>query len=143
VLFIHPAVQMIAVVISLLVMRMGIQRAEQNHLGMEKNFNWKQHVVLGRIALILLCAGTVAGLVVTRLNWKGFLITGMHGYTGIMIGLLVLSGICSGNRLNGRKSNSRKLIIFHGINNTVLMLLLLFQMYSGYKVYMTFVLNYQ
>jgi uncharacterized membrane protein YozB (DUF420 family) len=141
-LIIHPVIQIIAIFISLSVLHRGIQRAEQNHFGIEKKFNWKRHVLMGRIAFIILFAGISTGLIITRLNWKSFLITGFHGYTGLLVLFLILTGIFSGTILNSQKEHYGKLNVFHGINNTVLILLLLFQIYTGFKVYITYVLSY-
>ncbi len=142
VIFIHPAIQISAILLSFPVMHLGIRRAAYNHFGREKRFNRKRHVLMGRVVFLLLFTGIATGLFVTGINWKSYLISGIHGYTGILIALLVIIGFYSGTMLASRKSSSAQMIILHGINNGVLLLLLFFQIYSGYKFYMTFVINF-
>ncbi len=119
----------------------GIQRAAYNHFGRGSRFDRKRHVLRGKIAFILLLTGITAGLTVTGITWKSLLVTGIHGYTGLLIALLIMIGLYSGTMLADRKSISAQMVILHGINNGVLLLLLFFQMYSGYKFYITFVIN--
>ncbi len=138
---IHPIVQGCAILLSLYVAFLGLQRFLMLHLKQKRRFLWKRHVRFGLVALIALLAGIAGGLSVVRLSWNKFLITGSHGITGLILVPLIVFGIITGVAMNKKKKKRRLLPLLHGINNTLIILVGLIQIHTGFEVYTAFVLG--
>lgn len=120
---------------------LGVQRFRFLHLKQQAVFRWKQHVVLGEIALGLLLSGMIGGMTMVYVYWYGFFITGTHGKVGIAMAPFVIFGVASGLYME-RKKKQRKLLPFvHGLNNLVVLILAVTQILSGWWVYRVFVLG--
>jgi hypothetical protein len=138
-LLIHPIIQLTATLLALLVLQQGIQRFRSQHLKKKAVFKWKQHVYLGTGVMVLWSVGFVGGLAVVRNYWYAMFITGTHARVGIVMLAFMLIGLVSGWIMHGRKQRRKVLPLIHGVNNLVLVLLALFQVYNGWQVLNAFV----
>jgi hypothetical protein len=66
-------------------------------------------------------------------------ITGIHGKVGVAMLPFMQVGIVSGWIMHRRKQRRKVLPLIHGVNNLVLILLALVQIYSGWQVLTVFV----
>lgn len=138
-LLLHPFMQLAATVLVLVVLRQGIQRFRFQHLKRKAAFQWKRHVYLGTGVMAIWSAGFVGGLLVVRDYWYAVFITGVHAKVGVAMLPFMLVGVVSGWIMHARKRPRKLLPLVHGANNLVLVLLAMFQLYSGWQVLRTFV----
>jgi nitric oxide reductase large subunit len=140
-LVIHPVIQLSAIVSTVYVFYLGVQRFRSLHLKQKTLFRWKRHVVLGEIALGALLAGVLAGMTVVYVYWHGFLMTETHGKVALVMVPFILFGLFSGLYMNRKRRHRRLLPLVHGLNNLILLIFALTQLVSGWWVYRTFVLG--
>lgn len=140
-LFIHPIIQLSAVMLTLYVFYLGVQRFRSLHLNQKTLFRWKRHVLLGKIALLALSGGMIGGMTMVYFYWHGFLITGFHGRAALLMTPFIIFGAASGLYINHNKKKQTALPIIHGLSNLVLLILALTQAVTGWRVYMMFVLG--
>lgn len=140
-LAIHPIIQVWALVAALYAFCLGVQRFRFLHLHKKTAFKWKRHVVFGEIALGIFLLGMLGGMTVVYLYWHGFLITGSHGNIALVMAPCVVFGLVSGLYMNVRKKKRRVLPLVHGLNNLLVLILGLCQVYTGWWVYKTFALG--
>ena len=140
-LFIHPIIQSSAILLSLYVLYLGVQRFRFLHLSKKAVFRWKRHVALGETALGALLAGMVGGMTMVYFYWHGFLITGTHGKVALVMVPFIIFGLASGLHMNRKKTKGRLLPFLHGLNNLALLILAMTQLVSGYRIYTAFVLG--
>jgi hypothetical protein len=138
-LLIHPFIQLTATLLVLLVLKQGFERFRSQHLKQRAVFKWKQHVYLGTLVMVLWWAGFVGGLAVVRNYWYAMFITGMHAKVGMVMLPFMLIGMLSGWIMHRRKQRRKVLPLIHGVNNLILVLLALFQIYNGWQVLNAFV----
>ena len=137
----HPIIQMSATVLCLYVLVLGAARFRRLHLKQKIIFKWQHHVKLGTTALLILLFGDFFGLLMVKISWHGFLITGNHGRRLFFILPLILAGLLSGWYMHKRKKKRVILPLIHGSVNVLLVVLLLFQAFSGWQVYNAYVLG--
>ena len=89
-LSIHPIIQISATCLGLYVFYLGVQRFRSLHLKQKVKFNWKRHVLLGKIVMATWLAGILGGLSIVYMTWHGFLVTGIHGKVALVILPLIL-----------------------------------------------------
>lgn len=135
VFIIHPAVQLMAIVVTLYVFYLGVQRFRFFHLHHKTVFRWKRHVALGGIALFLLLAGMVGGMAVVYLYWRRLLIMGAHSTVALVMVPIIIFGIVSGLYMSRRRENGKLLSLVHGLNNLAILVLALAQVVSGLMVF--------
>ncbi len=140
-LFFHPLLQFSAIVLALYVLFIGINRFRSLHLKHKTMFKWKQHVLLGAIALTSWAAGMAGGMVLVYIYWQKILITGLHGKTALVMLPMILFGLLSGYIMNKTRKKRTVLPLAHGINNLILTLLALAQGITGWGVIKLFVLG--
>ena len=140
-LLIHPAIQLCASLLACYILFLGIQRFRMLHMKQKAKFNWKRHVLLGIISMVTFMAGMIGAMVLAYLHWHGILITGVHAEIALLILPLLLFGFLSGLYMNRVKKKRKILPLFHGIVNLILVLLALFQVYTGWWVYNIFILG--
>jgi len=138
-LLIHPFVQATGILVCIAAFVTGLQRVRSHHLKQKVRFPWKLHVLLGKIALVTLLAGMTLGLGMVRYSWDANLMTMGHGTMGLVILPFLLVGLVSGVVLDAKGRQRPLLRIVHGLNNTVLLLLVLNQIRTGLEVYRLFV----
>jgi hypothetical protein len=119
-MYIHPALQVAMILVSLVVLWLGIKRFAARSLGKKARFNWRLHVWLGTIVLVAALLGALGGLIVARGYWSAWLATGPHGVLGLIAVPFIIFGGLTGWYMNQRKKSRRVLPLIHGLNNLVL-----------------------
>lgn len=137
--YVHPIVQAAATLAALYLLYLGSFRFRSLHLGHKTGFKRKLHVGLGRPAMIVLVLGILGGLIFVRWAWRGWLITGPHGWLGLAALPLILFGLISGWVMASRPKPRKNLALAHGLVNTVLVIVLLIQFRLGDEVLDTLV----
>ena len=140
-LVIHPIIQFAAVMLTLYVFYLEVQRFWSLHLHQKRLFRWKRHVLLGKIALLALLGGMIGGMTMAYLYWHGFLVTGFHGRVALVMTPFIIFGAAAGLYMNRKKKKRKALPIIHGLSNLVILILALTQVATGWRVYMQFVLG--
>lgn len=140
-LVIHPIIQLSAIVLTLYVFYLGVQRFRSLHLHQKTVFRWKRHVLLGKIALLALAGGMMGGMTMAYLYFHGLLITGIHGKTALVMAVFIIFGGASGLYMNHNKKKRTALPVIHGLNNFILLIFALTQVITGWRVYLQFVLG--
>ena len=141
-LSVHPVIQGSAILLALYVFFLGIQRFRYLHLHHGVGFKWKRHVFLGEIALGAWLVGTVGGMAMVYFYWDGFLMTGTHGKVALLMVPFIIFGLASGLFMIHNKKKRKILPLVHGLSNFVLLILVLSQVVSGWRVYRVFVLGW-
>ncbi len=140
-LVIHPIIQFLAVMLTLYVFYLGVQRFRSLHLHQKTLFRWKRHVLLGEIAVLALLGGMIGGMTMVYLYWHGFLITGFHGRVALAMTPFIIFSAASGLYMNRNKKKRTALPMIHGLSNLGILIFVLTQVLTGWKVYMLLVLG--
>ena len=138
---IHPIFQSVGILIALYVMKLGISRFRMVHFKKKIRFNWNQHVRFGIIATTIWLIGIFGGLYTVKTSWYGLFITGYHAKIGLLMIPFILFAIGSGIYMDRKKKKRAILPLIHAIFNTVMLFLVLLQIYTGVGVYRTYVLG--
>ena len=138
---VHPIFQSVGILMAVYVWWLGFQRFKMLHLNQKIRFNWKQHVRFGIMATVSWLIGISGGLYMIKSSWHGMLITGIHSKIGVLIIPFILFSVGTGLYMDQKKKKRKVLPLIHGINNTVMLLLALSQIYTGIIVYQEFVLG--
>ena len=131
-LVIHPIIQLSAIMLTLYVFYLGVQRFRSLHLRQKTLFRWNRHVLLG---------GMMGGITMIYLYLHGFLITGVHGKVALVMTTFIIFGGTTGLYMDRNKKKRTALPLIHGLSNLVLLILALTQIVTGWRVYMQFVLG--
>jgi len=140
VLYFHPIFQFIGILLTVYALYLGSNRFRGIHLKQRVSFNWKRHVLVGKVSLGAILAGALGGMVIVRVAWHGFLVTGAHGKTGLLMIPLIIFGLVSGLHMDRVKKKRNVLPLIHGANNLILTVLCLFQIITGLAVIRNFIL---
>ena len=134
-LFFHPLLQFGVILLALFVLWLGWHRFQSLHLHRRGVvFRRQRHVLLGRLTLLLMLAGLFGGLSMAWLTWSSVFITGWHARVAMVIAVLAVIGYATGSHMERVKKRRTWLPLLHGITNAVLVLLALFQIYTGWRV---------
>lgn len=136
----HPVLQFTATLAGLYVMYFGWVRFQSAHLGRKLVFPWKQHVKWGTITLAVWAAGGLGGMGVARMAWSNSFLTGVHAWVGLVMIPLCAVGYLTGQRLDAVKKRRKWLPLLHGANNLLLVVLSLWQIWTGIGVVRTYLL---
>ncbi|MGE4298521.1 MAG: DUF4079 family protein [Desulfovibrionaceae bacterium] len=139
-LWMHPIIQLSVTVLSTYVMFMGIQRFRFVHAKAKVRFDWKRHVLLGKIVLAVWFFGFCLGLGMARYDWGTVNLTEGHFMVGMIMAPLIVFGFVSGLILQTPAKGHGRLALVHGVLNTVLFLLSLYQLVTGIGVVRLFLL---
>ncbi|MBW2259480.1 MAG: DUF4079 domain-containing protein [Deltaproteobacteria bacterium] len=137
----HPIIQSLATLLAVYVFHQGLQRFRALHLNQRTFFRWKQHVVLGEIALGMWLAGLLGGAVTVYVSWRGFFITGTHGEVALVMAPFIIFGLASGLYMHYKKRARKVLPFIHGLSNLVVLILACVQVATGWGVYRMYVLG--
>lgn len=138
---IHPIWQSVGIMTVIYVWGLGFSRFRSQHLNQKVRFDWKRHVRFGLIGTSVWLAGICGGLYMVKSSWYGFLITGVHGKTGILLIPFIFFAMGSGLYMDRKKKKRKILPLVHGISNTMMLLLALSQIYTGVMVYREYVMG--
>lgn len=134
-LFVHPLLQCLAIVLAVYVLWLGWQRTQSLHLHRRGVlFQRHRHVFWGRLALLVLVAGLLGGFTMAWWAWESVFVTGWHARLAVLILPLAIVGYATGSRMERVKKRRAGLPVLHGVNNGLLVLLALLQMYTGWRV---------
>ena len=133
---IHPIIQAAMILAMVYVWWLGSRRFLMLHLERKTKFNWRRHVRVGVVVLVVASAGLVAGLYMGKDLWYRYLASGLHGYFALVSIPLILFGLISGLYMNARKRPRRILPLIHAVNNTVLLGLFMALAVTGIGLYL-------
>jgi len=139
-LWIHPVLQFLCTVLALYVMFLGVQRFRAAHLKHKVMFNWKRHVLTGKIVLGVWFVAFVWGAGACRILWGASDLTGTHFVVGLIMLPLLVTGYATGHVLDAVKKRRTVLPLVHGANNALLLGLALYQIWTGIEVVRVFLL---
>ncbi len=131
VMWIHPALQVAALVLGLYALHLGWRRFAFAHLGRKIMFPWKRHVALGSLVLAIWLAGLILGLSMAYHAWSMVFITGLHYQTALAMLPLLAFGYLSGRVMDKHKAKRKALPLAHAANNLLLVLMALSQLATG------------
>jgi hypothetical protein len=134
-IWIHPVLQTLAGGLSLYVLYLGWVRFRAAHLG-DANavFAWKRHVLLGKIVLTTWGLTFFIGLSVVWLDMKRVFVTGQHYKVALLMLPLIAFGLGTGLVMDRVKAKRTALPLAHGSANALLVLLGLYQLYTGMAI---------
>ncbi len=131
-MWIHPAFQILAMCLSLAVLQLGWVRFRSAHLGRKDAvFAWKRHVQLGTTVLCAWVLAFALGLCAAWWKWESVFITGRHYQAALVMLPLIVFGLGSGLFMDRVKAQRTALPLAHAVGNAVLVLLALFELYTG------------
>jgi hypothetical protein len=139
-LWIHPVLQCIGLLLSFYVLYLGYARFLVLHRGMKGVFAWKRHVALGLTVMAIWPAGFALGGGMAWWRWHIVMITGWHYQVALIMVPLLIFGLASGYVMDKHKKKRNALPLAHAINNAVLVLLAVCQLISGIGVIRSLVL---
>lgn len=138
----HPFFQALAILLVFYAAFLGLQRARSLHFGQQNvTFRRKRHALIGAIALFMLLGGLAGGKIIAGIVWQGLIEIHRHENLALTILPFLLIGIITGLYLYFKPGKRTVLPAVHAVNNVILLILLLVQAYSGYHVYMHYVLR--
>ncbi|MGE4292927.1 MAG: DUF4079 family protein [Desulfovibrio sp.] len=133
-LWIHPAIQLLAMFFAFHALRLGWKRFCTAHLGQKCVFPWKEHVQWGQLAEGFWLGGLALGLWAAHWTWRGFGITGAHFWIGLAMGALIVVSFASGTVMNRIKKRRRLLPLVHACAGFALAALALAELVTGILV---------
>jgi hypothetical protein len=139
-LWVHPALQVIATLIGFYAAYLGMERFLSQHMDMRTHFLWNRHVKVGLLAIALWCLGLVGGLLVARLKWQVNFVTGPHYQTAFAMLPFMFFGLGSGFYMDKRKARRKVLPLAHAICNLLLLSMAFYQFKTGWQVIKDFIL---
>lgn len=137
--YIHPIVQLVAILISFYVLKLGVSRFRLIHLKQETLFKWKLHVRLGAMATTIWLIGVFGGTFIVKSGWYGHIVSGLHGKIGLLLIPFIIFSLVSGVYMDRNKEKRTILPLVHAGFNTVMLILVLLQIYTGVDIYLTYV----
>ncbi|MFH1058438.1 MAG: DUF4079 family protein [Pseudomonadota bacterium] len=140
-LYIHPVIQVIAVLLTIYALFLGLPRLVSLHLGRKRRFARQRHIRVGELALSLMILGTLGGLIMVRIYWHGWLLTGEHGENGLIMLPFMLFGLISGLYMARSPQRRKALPLIHALNNLLVLILALHQAWEGREVIERFLLG--
>jgi len=135
VMWIHPVLQTLAVLLSLYVLYLGWVRFSFAHLGRKGTpFPWKRHVQQGSVVMTVWVLAFAIGLGAAWWSWKAVFITDLHYQLGITMLPLIGFGLGTGLYMDRVKARRVLLPIAHGVVNAMLVLMALAQLATGVAI---------
>lgn len=140
-MWIHPLIQTVALLLAIYVLHMGMQRFRFQHLKIKCFFNWKRHVLLGKIVHGIWLFGAALGLFMANSEWGSINITGPHYTVGVLmipvLGVALLTGLIL-QKPSGKRAG---LAMTHGTANVLLFFMALYQFVTGLEVIQLFLMG--
>jgi len=132
IMWIHPVLQTLALGLSFFVLYLGWVRFSFAHLGAKGVvFAWKQHVLLGKLVLCVWALAFVIGLGAAWLSWKSVFVTDHHYLVALGMLPLIAFGLGTGLVMDRTKAKRTTLPLAHAFANALLVILALYQLYTG------------
>jgi len=140
-LWIHTLLKLANTGLALYVLSLGWVRFQVNHLGKKGQFQWIEHVKLGKYTHILWMAGLVLGQYAVSREWGNNGITGNHYWIGQLMMPCIAAGYITGVMMDRNKKKRLYLPLVHGVFNTLAVLMALAQVITGTVVIRDFILR--
>lgn len=141
IMWIHPVLQTLAVLLSLYVLYLGVIRFRFAHLGHKGIlFPWKRHVQQGATVMTVWALAFVIGLGAAWWSWKSVFVTDLHYQLALVMLPLIAFGLGSGFLMDRVKAKRSVLPLAHGVLNTLLVLMALAQLATGIGILLDMVL---
>ena len=130
-LWIHPIVQVLILILALYVLRLGLTRFASRHLGKRAVFRWQRHVTLGKLIVVIWALGGLGGAVMTYISYGKVFTGSLHFRIGIAILVLLAVTWITGTRMDRHRNQSDLLPVIHLVNNALLLILVVIQLVTG------------
>jgi len=135
-LFVHPVLMVLVILLYAYVLSLGAARFRFNHLRQRVVFQWKRHVRLGQWAVAGYALGGVLGVFA---SWNAWGVVGGLGWHSRNFYFLILPlcavSLATGLYMDRRKAPRKLLPLAHGLANLLLLLLGLCQAATGLAVF--------
>lgn len=138
-LYLHPVMQFLATLAGVYALLLGWARFRSLHLGAKSAFARGRHALWGAAALVVWILGMLGGIILARLYWGAFFLTGDHAYIGLAMAPFMVFGLASGYHLYRNPARRTWLPLLHGLNNLLVLGLALFQILEGFEVLEEFI----
>ena len=138
----HGPWQALGIMIGLYTFFLGWSRFTAQHLGSGRAFKFKRHVFFGQAACLMLIAGAMGGLILAWIAWRGWLITGLHGYLGVGLAFILALVFTTGKMMTKKLKKRKALPLLHGSLGFLAMLGCLAQAVSGWQVSQDFLAGF-
>lgn len=134
-LYIHPVLMALVILLYAYVLYLGVARFRFNHLRQRVMFQWKRHVRLGQMAVVGYALGGGLGMLVTWKEWSVVGGMGWHysNFVYVILPLCVVS-FATGTYMDRKKAPRKFLPLAHGTANLVLLLSGICQIFTGLPV---------
>lgn len=129
-----------AIVLSFYVVYLAWARIKTVHLGRRAVFRWKRHVFTGSVVLLVLLLGLIGGVIIIDELTARAPVTPWHAVLAVIILVLIVFGLGTGAYMNWVKKKRRTLPVLHGAGNLLLVVLALFQIWTGWHLIKAFLL---
>lgn len=140
-MWVHPFIQSMAMVLAVWVLYMGIRRFLFQHMKIKISFNWKLHVLLGKTVHGLWLFGFMLGLFMAWYSWGSINLTDDHFLVGVTMVPFILISLATGLLLEKPKGKRLSLALTHGICNLFVFVLACYQIWSAIEVIELFLLD--
>jgi len=138
----HPALQLGSILIALFAFSLGLKRFLALHLGKTARFDWKRHVMAGKMAISLLILGYGLGIAIIWYKFKTVALFSTHFEIATGMLPLLLFGLLSGIHMDRKKRKRKVLNLVHGLNNTIVLLLCIGQLLVGGRIFLLLFFGY-
>lgn len=142
ILSIHPVLQLSAILLAYYAGYLGLQRLRSLHFGQLVRFQRERHVLAGAISLLVLLGGLAGGMIMVA---RFLHVEPGHGHelhkevAFILLPFLAI-GIFTGFTLYLSPGKRTILPAVHGMNNLIILVLVLVQIYTGLHLFQMHVL---
>lgn len=147
ILTIHPVVQLTAILLGYYAAYLGIQRMQGLHFGRQVKFQRDRHVWIGAISLLTMLGGFAGGWIIASRFLHdheaqvAHAAMGLHATIALVLLPCMVFGIVTGLYLYLKPLRRTVLPAVHAINNFILLVLALAQIYTGGHIYLTHVVK--
>lgn len=132
-IWIHPIVQALALLFGIYAMWQGWKRVEMSTFKRKVIFPWKSHVRCGTWAMVLWLLGGLA-FYTTHSIFGETHITGIHAHLTWVIFAFCIFGLVNGIIMDKYKKKRTWLPAAHGIANAILLILVIYECYTGIEL---------
>jgi hypothetical protein len=130
-MWIHPIVQGLTLILALYVLWLGLNRFASRHLKKKTAFKWQRHVTLGKLVVVIWALGGLGGLLVTYISYGKIFPESLHFQIGMATLVLLAVAWLTGVRMDRNRNQSDMLPVVHLVNNAVLLVLVVIQLVTG------------
>lgn len=141
-LSIHPVLQLSAILLAYYAGYLGLQRLRSLHFGQPVRFQRERHVLAGSISLLALLGGLAGGMIMVArfLHVEHGHGHELHKEVAFLLLPFLAIGIFTGFMLYLSPGKRTILPAVHGINNLIILALVLVQIYTGLHLFQVHVL---